>query len=115
MSETANLGALALSKSAAGWTVRLAAPADVSLVVPPTFDRELSEKFREHLGPAAQLAIHFDLENLPGLSSRQLGLLIATQKAVRPWSARLALVGVHQTVRRLLELTQTSQFFEFRG
>jgi len=53
-----------------------------------------------------------DLQGLPAISSRHLGLMLALQKALAGHYQRLPMTGISDGVRRLLNLTRTAQFFE---
>jgi anti-anti-sigma regulatory factor len=53
-----------------------------------------------------------DLQELPAISSRQLGLMLALQKALADRHDKLCITGLSTGVRRLLNLTRTAQFFD---
>lgn len=80
--------------------------------LPPELDTYLEQRLGELLETSARPDVVFDLHNAPGISSRQLGVLLALHKTLRPRVSRLPLTGVSENVRRLLEMTRTAQFFE---
>ena len=84
------------------------------LELPPDYERFLVERLRPLLDPGKSPAVEIDLENLPGISSRQLGLMLALQKALADHYEKLCVTGLSDGVRRLLNLTRTEQFFEIR-
>ena len=109
--QTPDLGPLTLTQDADRWRFTLTAPSEMTLELPLDYQRFLSEKLRPLLTPSQSPAIEMDLQNLPAISSRQLGLMLALQKSLADRHERLCVTGLSTGVRRLLNLTRTAQFF----
>jgi len=107
-----DLGPLTLSQAGNQWRFTLTAPTEMTLELPPDYDRHLSEKLQRLLARAGEPNVVMDLQDLPAISSRQLGLMLALQKALRDRRERLPITGISPPVRRLLNLTRTAQFFD---
>ena len=110
--ETCDLGPLALTIEGYDWRFTLTAPTEMTLELPPDYEHFLREKLKRFFESSAKPAIEMDLQNLPAISSRQLGLMLALQKNMSEHSQRLRMTGISPGVRRLLNLTRTEQFFE---
>jgi anti-anti-sigma factor len=95
-----------------GWRVSLPASDDLVPDLPVDLDRTLSDGFSELLKKSHAARVTLDLKSLPAISSHQLGLMLAVQKALREKMNRLPVVGVSESVRKLLEMTNTAQFFD---
>lgn len=93
------------------WRVQLLMGPDLSPEIPPDYDLHLAERFADVLTATAP-ALQVDLAGHHAISSRQLGVLIALQRALRPKFAQLRLSHVAPPVVRLLDVTRTRQFFE---
>lgn len=112
MLETIDLGPLRLTRDTDGCCFTLAAPANLTLSIPPDYDRVILGMLND-VAPSGEIRpARMDLQNLPAISSRQLGLMLALFKALRSRHERLRLTGVHENVRKLLEMTKITQFFE---
>lgn len=112
MAGTLNLGPLNLHHDDRSWRFTLANPAEQLLEVPPRFEAELAERLGALSPDGTPPRVVLDLEGLPALSSRQLGVLISLHKAVRARAKRLPVVGTSAGVRHLFAVTRTGQFFE---
>lgn len=110
--ETSDLGPLTLSQYADRWRFTITSPSEMMLELPPDYERFLLAKLEPLLAAAREPAIEMDLQNLPAISSRQLGLMLALQKALADRYQRLCVTGISDGVRRLLNLTRTAQFFD---
>ncbi len=110
--ETCDLGPLTLAIEGHDWRFTLTAPTEMTLELPPNYEHFLREKLEPFFESSAKPAIEMDLQNLPAISSRQLGLMIALQKNMSEHSQHLRMTGISPGVRRLLNLTRTEQFFE---
>jgi len=53
-----------------------------------------------------------DLENLPAISSKQLGAMLAVRKACGA-NRKIPLLNIRPNVRELLHITKLSDFFEW--
>ena len=80
--------------------------------LPGDYEELLNERLRLLLAEPAALTAEIDLQDLPGVSSRQLGSLIALQKVLRPRFGRIAITGLSAPVRHSLELTHVDQLFD---
>jgi anti-anti-sigma regulatory factor len=108
MADTIDLGPLRLSRDGDLATVTLSDPNAVTLEIPQDFEAETREKLSSVLD--ANIKLEVDLEDLPALNSRQLGLLLVLHKVCEP-EARLKLRRVSSSVKRALELTRVDRFF----
>ena len=108
----ADLGPLQVQQSGNEYRVTVAAPNSMLLDVPPQYSETLAQRFAEIFAADPQARLVFDLQNVPAISSRQLGLMLELQKAARRRYQRLPLAGVSHAVRELLETTQTVRFFD---
>lgn len=108
MAETIDLGPLWMQRDGQQALVKLTDPNAVTLEIPQDFESEIRSKL-EHV-VADQVQVEADLEDLPALNSRQLGMLLVLQK-VCCGDQPLKLNGVSDTVKRTLELTRVDRFF----
>jgi anti-anti-sigma regulatory factor len=112
MPDRASLGPLTLESTGNRLLFRLDGAYDPALDLPPEYDRFLAQELD---GISAEpIDAELNLDGCPAISSRQLGAMLALQKALRPRSTRLKLTGVGPRVRELLETSRTIQFFEVR-
>ena len=111
-SGTPDLGPLTLTQEGGRWRFRLTSPSEMMLELPPDYERYLMEKPEPLLGSSEMPPAEMDLQGLPAISSRQLGLMSALQKTLADHYERLRVTGICETVRRLLNLTRTAQFFD---
>lgn len=110
MDEQLDLGPLIAVRHGDCATVTFSGASALDLEIPDNYEADLRDQLDELM--AAGVRFELDLQNLPGVSSRQLGLLIILHKVVRDAQPRLPLRGVTPAVRHVLEVTRTSQFFE---
>ncbi len=90
------------------------ARADLPLTeLPSNYEGLLADQLHRQIAETPALQIVMDLEDTPAISSRQLGVMLALHKALRPHRARLPLTRVSSEVRQVLETTRTARFFEF--
>jgi len=90
----------------------LRSAAELGFEVPGDFERDIAARLRPLLESGKPTDVRLDLAGVTGISSRQLGVMIALQKALREQASRLQLENLHPAVRRLLDVTHTLQFFE---
>ena len=107
-----DLGPLTLAQEGGCWRFTLTAPSEMMLELPPDYQSFLSQRLEPLFGAGAGPVVEMDLEGLPAISSRQLGLMLALQKTLAGRYDRLRVTGTSSGVRRLLDLTRTAQFFE---
>jgi hypothetical protein len=107
-----DLGPLTLATEKDHWRFTLTSPTEMTLELPPDYEDFLRQKLRTFAEPSSPPMIEMDLQDLPAISSRHLGLMLALQKALSGHCERLRITGVSMGVRRLLGLTRTNQFFE---
>ena len=111
MAETLDLGPLTMTCEGDTCRFTLTAPEQMMLDVPPQYDRRLSEQLADVFAAGSESAIVMDLQGLPAISSRQLGVMLALQKAQRVRGDRLTVAGASRSVQHLLKVTRTEQFF----
>lgn len=112
MSKNHDLGPLRVENS--GNTIRftLTAPNEMTLDLPPNYETQLAAQLPSLIGSEAKPAILMDLQNIPAISSRQLGVMLALHKALRTQSKKLKVTNTSPGVRHLFAVTRTAQFFE---
>jgi anti-anti-sigma regulatory factor len=110
--EDKDLGPLTLARDGDHWRFTITSPNEVMLELPPDYERFLTKALDRLERASREVQIEMDLGNLPGLSSRQLGLMLALQKALADHCERLPLTGVSPGVRQLLNITRTDRFFD---
>jgi len=106
------LGPLSVTRVGQEWRFRLCSPGEMLLELPQDYEHQLAEGLRPLLSSGDKPPVVLDLQGLPALSSRQLGLMLVLHKALRSRYERLPVSGVSPGVRHLLELTRTAQFFD---
>ncbi len=113
-SQTIDLGPLTLARRGRTWCFTLTTPHEMTLELPPDYERALRRALEPLLeqGPPPEVVV--DLQNLPGISSRHLGLMLALHKALGECCGRVRIAGASPAVRRLLDLTRTERFFELQ-
>jgi anti-anti-sigma regulatory factor len=84
------------------------------LEVPPTFEAQLRQVVETHGPDFEGKPVCVDLENVPALSSRQLGMILTVREIMKPFG-RLQLRHVSGSVKHLLQLTGTDRFFRETG
>lgn len=85
---------------------------DILGELPRDFEQLVATRLGALLAEPGPLTTEIDLQDLPGLSSRQIGALIALQKVLRPRFGRPRIVGASQNVRHVLALTHVDTLFE---
>lgn len=113
MSEYAEIGPLNLRRTAAGLHLTFRAGEDPPPDLPPDFDTMIETQLSPWLVANPPL-VQLDLSATPAISSRQLGFMIALQKAVRRRIGQLQVLGASENIIRLLATTNTAQFFDVR-
>lgn len=110
MNPAVEVGPLRMSRESDGWRLYLSRSAELIAELPPNFERDVSARLHEAL-IASPAPVVLDLQDATGLSSRELGVLLAVRKALQPQFERLPLRRVSPAVRRLLEMTHVDRFF----
>jgi ABC-type transporter Mla MlaB component len=110
--EKCDLGPLTLAAARDRWRFTLTNPNEMTLELPPDYEQFLRKRLEPFLKSRAEPAIEMDLEDLPAISSRHLGLMLSLRKALADRCEHLQVRGISPGVRRLLKLTRTSQFFD---
>ena len=90
----------------------LAAAEQILPELPADYEQLLSVQLRDFLRGTAPMTAEVDLQNIAGISSRELGSLIALQKVLRPRFGRVPIRGVSDGVRHLLAMTHVDQLFQ---
>ncbi len=113
MAEPIKIGPLLLDVEAERATITLAEPSVVALEIPDSYESQLRNRLADLL--EKNIRFEMDLEQLPAISSRQLGLMLTIHKVIRDRQPTLRLRGVSDTVRHVLGMTRTQQFFELES
>ena len=90
----------------------LASHSDALAELPADYEQLLTVRLQEILAQPEPLTIEVDLAGRPGISSRQLGSLIALQKVLRPRFGRIPLTGLSESIRHLLARTHIDKLFD---
>lgn len=80
--------------------------------LPNDFQQSFAERLASVIGTQGPVEVYLDLQQIPAISSRQLGLMLSLKKALKGRCELVKVRGVRENVRRLLEITHTLQFFE---
>lgn len=115
MSQSSNLGPLKIVAVGDTWHVSLPSSDELAPDLPPNLDRLLLSEFTEFFRRATSNRVTLDLNGVPAISSHQLGLMLALQKALREKIGKLPITGASDSVLKLLEMTNTAQFFDVSG
>ncbi len=86
--------------------------ADILAQLPADYEQVLAHCLGETLAEPAKLTAEINLEDTPGISSRQLGALIALGKVLRTRFGNVPMTHVSAGVRYLLEMTRTAKLFQ---
>jgi ABC-type transporter Mla MlaB component len=89
-----------------------ASASDIFPALPTDYEDVLESELRNLLDEGVSYTVEVDLQNVPAVSSRQLGSLIALQKVLRKRFGRIPITNVTETVRHLLVMTRTDQLFD---
>jgi anti-anti-sigma regulatory factor len=93
-------------------TFTLMSSEDILPELPADYEQLLSMRLQEILAEPRNLTAEVNLADLTGISSRQLGSLIALQKVLRPRFGRVPVTGLSANVRHVLTLTHVDRLFE---
>ncbi len=107
-----DLSPLALHREGDHLKFVLRASAGILAQLPPDYEQLLAGRLAEVLAEQAPLTAEISLAGHPGISSRQLGSLIALGKVLRPRFGAIQMTDVSPAVRHLLEMTRTDRFFK---
>ena len=114
MSQQRQLGPITLRFAGDGWRIILPTSDELEPEMPPDLERTLTSGFAQFFAKNNNARLLIDLNGVPAISSHQLGLMLAVQKSVRAQLGKVPVVGVSENVRRLLDVTNTAQFFEIQ-
>jgi anti-anti-sigma regulatory factor len=92
----------------------LSSQQDILSELPKDYEQLLNTKLTAILAESQPLTAEVHLRDLAGISSRQLGSLIALQKVLRQRFGRVPITGVSDNVRRVLSMTHVAELFELR-
>ena len=90
----------------------LSAQHDIFPELPADYEHLLNHRLTHLLAEPQPLTAEVHLQELAGISSRQLGSLIALQKVLRHRFGRIPITGVSDNVRRVLSMTHVDELFE---
>ncbi|MBI5863692.1 MAG: STAS domain-containing protein [Planctomycetes bacterium] len=112
MSNQRTVGPVRIAPAGDGWRITLPSSEELEPEMPPNLEQTLAAGFSQCFGQRDPVSVAIDLSGLLAISSHQLGLMIAVQKTLRARLGRVKVTGASENVKRLLELTNTAQFFE---
>lgn len=106
---------LSIAQRDGEWCIRFNDRADPMCEIPADYDASLEGQFGPLCRLPGELRLFVDLSGVPAISSRQLGILIAVQRILRPRIERLPIRNAGPSVQRLLDVTRTDRFFEVQA
>ncbi len=114
MIETSDIGPIRIEIHPGEVRFRFANPQTMTLEVPVSLEEELAHHLAAHEAEIAGKRLVIDLEGLPAVSSRQLGIMLTIRKTCQPYGTT-DLESVSDGVRYLLDLTRMAQYFSLTG
>lgn len=90
----------------------LASREEILPELPADYEQFLEERLAPLLVERHELRAGIDLEQHPGVSSRELGALITLQKVLRRHFETVPMTGVSDSVRHVLEVMGVGQLFD---
>lgn len=108
--ETTTIGPITVETGPAAVRFRFTHPDMMTLEIPVSLEGELSAFLDQRLQDVRGKRFVIDLENLPAVSSRQLGMMLTIRKLCEPIGS-LELESVSEPVRYLLKMTRMSGYF----
>lgn len=114
MSQQRQLGPITLRFVGDKWRIILPTSDELEPDMPPDLEQTLSSGFAQFFAKNSDARVLIDLNGVPAISSHQLGLMLAVQKTVRAQLGKVPIIGVSDNVKRLLDVTNTAQFFEIQ-
>lgn len=109
---TPDLSPLALHRETNHLEFVLRGQQEIMVQLPADYEQVLAERLAEVLAEPEPLTAEINLHQVAGISSRQLGSLIALGKVLRPRFGRVRVTNVAPAVRHLMEMTRTDQLFQ---
>lgn len=109
MTQTA-LGLLSVEADDREVRFRFAEPRTSPMEVPGSLEKEITEHLATNVPDLASKRFVVDLDNLPAVSSRQLGILLTIRKACQPYG-NVELRSVSDSVRYLMHMTRMAGYF----
>ena len=88
---------------------------DILPQLPTDYEQVVGQALAATLAEEHALSAEINLENVPAISSRQLGSLIALSKVLRARFGNVPLTHMSGAVRYLFEMTRTAQLFGMPG
>ncbi len=112
MSNRVTVGPVNYAKAGGDYQFRIVASAGIGAELPANYARQIADHVAALLAADPAAGIVLDLEDLPAISSRQLGLMLELQKAARARAPRLRIVAASPGVREVLQKANVERFFE---
>lgn len=110
--QRADLGPMTIERVGDEFRLTLNAAPPITTDNPDDFQQSFAVRLTSVIGEQGPVDVYLDLQQIPAISSRQLGLMLSLKKALKGRCERVKVRGVRENVRRLLEITHTLQFFE---
>lgn len=108
--ETADIGPIRIEIDEAQVRFRFVNPKAMTLEIPISLEEETADYLAEHRAAVTGKQFVINLQDLPAVSSRQLGIMLTIRKICDPIGP-VRLENVSEGVRYLLNLTRMSQYF----
>lgn len=108
---TIHLGPLVAIGTGSEVRFTLARSPGFELDLPADYELQLREGLATAIAADGFSRAFIDLQDLPAITSYQLGALLALRKVLSPHQPRTPIINATPTVRRVLAATNTAQFF----
>ncbi|MCK4342925.1 MAG: STAS domain-containing protein [Phycisphaerae bacterium] len=112
MASMPDLTPLALHREGNHLKFVLRTPKDILAQLPDNYEQILAQRLANLLADETPLTVEINLAGLAGISSRQLGSLIALERVLRPRFGAVLMTNVSPTIRHVLEVTRTERLFK---
>ena len=112
MASVPDLSPLELQRTGDHLRFVLSPQPDILAELPRDYEQLLNTRLTNILAEPQPLTAEVHLHDLAGISSRQLGSLIALQKVLRHRFGRMPITGLSDNVRRVLSMTHVAELFE---
>jgi anti-anti-sigma regulatory factor len=110
MAGEVTLGPINMTWTGSEVVLRFVDPGAMMAEIPAHLERDLSRLAQAHASELADKPWCIDLENVPTISSRQLGILLTVRK-VGETAGPITLRGLAEPVATLLEVTRMIKLF----
>lgn len=112
MTFSPDLSPLELHREGSHLRFRFEQDADSLPELPADYENLVRRQLDELLKEDAEFSAEIDLSDQHGISSRQLGSIIALRKALQPRIEHITLRGANANIRQLLRMSRIDELFD---